>query len=170
LRLSKLIQTENGYETLRTPGKIFLEQPNDTKLFYRLLKTFVLKIRWSHFDSIRDEVLGQSGFLFLMYLLQHYGHQFRPVSFYIQHYLELLFPHLMDKVKEGNLELYELMKPVFYRFFYRFATWFGLIQFGPVSDSLMQNFQVTCIKTNFLDLLISHSPEFLKKQSKVFPD
>lgn len=157
LRLSKLLVKSEKGEILAPSAIKLLKRQDDVKLFYRLLKTYVLKVRWAYFDEQKDEVLGQSGFLMLLYLLKVKGDQFIPVSFYIHNYLELLFPNLLEEVDQGKISLQELMQIIFNRFFLRFANWFGFVKFGPGGEPFLEDFSLTCKKTPFLDEILEIS-------------
>lgn len=126
--ISRLISVSEEGLKLTPAAREILENGRDSVLYFRLLKTFCLKFRWSYFDDIPDDVFGQTGFLFLLYLIRYMGSSVQPARFYADRYLQLLFPHFTEQFSHQPDVLQEARQAVYRRFFELFALWFGFIK------------------------------------------
>ncbi len=133
LKMSKLIRTYKGKLLLTTQTKKYLMNGEYSKLFHIFLNTFTTQFNWAYNDSFEDEEIGQTGFLYLLHLVNKYGAEFRELSFYSDLYLKA-FP--VFKASEKSLFATRNDFVIAIRFFDRFAEWFGFVEIHREQNEL----------------------------------
>ncbi len=139
LKLSKLIRTYKGKLLLTTQTKKCLMNGEYSKLFHIFLNTFTTQFNWAYNDAFEDEEIGQTGFLYLLHLLNKYGLEFRELSFYSDLYFKA-FP--VFKVREESLLGLRSDFVIAVRFFERFAEWFGFVEIHREQNRLTEPVRV----------------------------
>ncbi len=105
-----------------------VEQQEFSELFHVFLEAFTNCFNWAYNDRYSNEFSGQSGFMYLLYLLHRYGEQTRNLNFYTDLYYKA-FPNLHFAGMYDYDEGYKVCEnAVYLRFFERFAVWFGLVE------------------------------------------
>lgn len=98
-------------------------------LYLDLFMAYVLKFNWGYRDGYQALPFVQQFFLFTLYVLQKYGDEFRPESFYEDLFLQA-FPILAREVEEVSYQSVEetIRRVYFYRTVVNFAVFFGLVE------------------------------------------
>ena len=131
-----------------------LTMTNGGKLYLELFTAHAWKFNWAYSDRYEDLGIIQQAFLFSLFLIQHFGEEFRSPTFYEEKFLEA-FPAALDDVeypiygtKEERFgQAYTL------RTMERFARFFGLIELDrDPSRFIGRNFKMR--KTPLLDHVI----------------
>ena len=97
-------------------------------LLKRILTEFGYRFNWSHFDGYGQNPIGQIGFGFSLILLNKYGHEKQPDSFYAEKYFTA-FPELQNVLDPVIFETMESYSAKCYslRTFDRFLKYLGLV-------------------------------------------
>lgn len=120
-----------------------------------LFMAYVMKFNWSYRDGYQEIPFLQQAFLFTLFLLQKYGGEFRPQSFYEDILLQA-FPDLFRQVEEVLYRTVEesIRQPYFYRTVENFAAFFGLAELREISKgALRKRYEVK--KLPLLDQFVS---------------
>lgn len=123
-------------------------------LYPALFVVYVLKFEWSYRDRYQEIPFVQQAFLFTLYLLQKYGGEFRPQSFYEDIFLQA-FPNLVRDVEEVPYQSVEetIRRAYFYRTVMNFAVFFGLAELREIKEGWFVRYEVK--KLPLLNQLIS---------------
>ncbi|MDR2144388.1 MAG: hypothetical protein LBP29_08470 [Treponema sp.] len=119
---SGLIRKKNGKISLTKNGKKTLEAKNFLSL---ILSTFISKFNWSYFDRYMNEMTGQFGAYYSVYLLDKYGNEKRDAGFYANKYFQA-FPKTFSK-EYSEIETSEELCYT-RRTFDRFFKYFGFLE------------------------------------------
>ena len=135
-----LIKTRAGKLSLTAKGKQLLVDHNE------LLRTMILFLFWDYntgwLDLFEDNEVGNLGRLYSLWLLHHYGEDWRDTRFYADEYSKA-FPML-------NAEYaYE------YRVFNRLFRFIGLCEINESDDFKGKNWGGKARKTELLDLMFT---------------
>ncbi len=149
LKMSKLIRTYKGKLLLTTRAKKYLINEEYSELFHIFLNTFATQFSWAYNDCFENEEIGQTGFLYLLHLINKYGVDFRELSFYSDLYFKA-FPSL--KANETSLLVIRNEFVLAIRFFDRFAEWFGFVEIHKEQNRLTDPSKVR--RTKLLSYLL----------------
>jgi hypothetical protein len=120
-KISGVIKKRNGRLTLTKKGEELLKT-DGSSLFIELFSAYTTGFNWAYFDGYDNEICGQLGFLWSLWLVKKYGSTPRKADFYAQKYLTA-FPAFRD-MDDG----YETSASCFItRFLERFCDFFGFI-------------------------------------------
>jgi hypothetical protein len=126
--LSGITRKANNRLFVTKKGKKFLESDNNLKL---VLSTWGLKFNLGYLDGYENELIGQLGFGFSLFLLFKYGNTEREIKFYSDKYFKA-FPN-MGINNDQNSNCYRV------RMFERFLKYFGIIEIrGNRSDKKLR--------------------------------
>jgi hypothetical protein len=125
LQLAGVVRKYNKKMVITKKGKSLFED-SKKQLFVTTLETFTTKFNWGYNDGYPEDV-AQTGFLFLIHLLKKYGHSFRSTNFYADYYIKA-FPAFKEVTGRYRTAEDEIRRIVEFRFFERFAIWFGLVE------------------------------------------
>ncbi len=125
LKLAKLARVYRGRLLLTKNTQALLQTDQYFELFLIFFTTFATQFNWAYNDTYEDEKIGQTGFLYLLYLIHKYGVEFRELSYYTTMYLKA-FPAF--KMREGFWFAGSSTAVLAIRFFERFAEWFGFVE------------------------------------------
>jgi hypothetical protein len=135
-----LIKTRAGKLSLTAKGKQLLVDHNE------LLRTMILFLFWDYntgwLDSFEDNKVGNLGRLYSLWLLHHYGEDWRNTGFYADEYSKA-FPML----NAGYA--YE------YRVFNRLFRFIGLCEINESDEFKGKNWGGKARKTELLDLMFT---------------
>jgi len=95
--LTGLIRKYKGKFILSRECRRLLGESGMTCVYPKLLRTYVEKFNWGYWDGYPDLGFIQQSFLFSLYLLQKYGGDWRPQTFYEDHFLKA-FPMILEEV------------------------------------------------------------------------
>lgn len=126
-------------------------------LYLDLFMAYVLKFEWSYRDGYQEIPFLQRAFLFTLFLLQKYGNEFRPQSFYEDIFLQA-FPNLVRDIEEVPYQSVEetIRRAYFYRTMENFAAFFGLAELREIpQEGWSLRYEVK--KLPLLDQLITFS-------------
>ncbi len=162
LELSGLVKKRNKKLSLTPKGKEALNK--HYKLLRSIVITFGTKFNWAYYDGCGQNDIGQLGFGFSLILLNKYGSEKRPESFYGKKYLKA-FPSLLEQIKPSRY--YTTKEEEFYqcyslRTFKRFLSYFGLIEIDAGDKWDAEKF---IKKTVLFDKLIKIQPHTSKYAS-----
>lgn len=129
-QLAGLIRKQKGKVLLTAKGRKAMAAGSVKEIYPLFFKAYIDKFDWGYQDRLEDLPFLQTTFLFSLYLLQRYGQNWRPHSFYEDAFVRA-FPTLMEEVtprpwrkpEESLRSCYTL------RMLERFANFFGLIDF-----------------------------------------
>ena len=120
--LAGLTKKRNGKLSLTKKGHKLLESANQKPaLFYCFLEAYTTKFNMGCFDGYDDNGCGQTGFLFMLWLIQKFGASIKQHDFYIKKYFKA-FPTFL-----GADETRFIFHSFETRFFTRFCNYFGFI-------------------------------------------
>jgi len=139
VKLSKLIRTYKGKLLLTTLTKKLLTNGEYSEFFHIFFNTFTTQFNWAYNDAFEDEEIGQIGFLYLLYLINKYGTEFRESSFYSELYFKA-FP--VFKARENAVFPGSSNLALTVRFFERFAEWFGFVEIHRKQNRLTEPVKV----------------------------
>lgn len=123
-----LIKKQNNCLSLTAKGKKLMSSQNRNELFRLILEHFIKSFNWSYNDRYDDEINGQFGIGFTIYLLFKYGFEERAVQFFADKYLTA-FPNIIDNFQEYPFMDKQTQFNSSYkvRAFERFLQWFNFI-------------------------------------------
>lgn len=96
-QISGLIRKANGRFLLTKICQKHLAQSGLKEVYPRLLKAYAMKFNWSYGGWDLDIPLIQQAFAFTLYLLDRYGDDWRPPSFYEDAFLKA-FPQVLSQI------------------------------------------------------------------------
>lgn len=119
-----------------------------------LFETFVRQYEWGYQDRYPEFPFIQSSFLFTLLLLTRYGDQWRPDSFYVEHYLQA-FPALLRDAPESSYWTHEELVGKCYslRTLQRFAEFLGLVEIQRIGNRILPD-EVKVRKLPLLDQIV----------------
>ncbi len=126
-QLAGLMRKYRGRFVLTRKCRDTLERTGTAGIYPQLFRSFAEKFNWGYGDGYPELPFIQQSFLFSLYLLNLYGDEERPLSFYEQNYLDA-FPALLEEVEPRPYAPVEKTAARCYslRTFERFAKFFGL--------------------------------------------
>lgn len=135
-----------GKYIIGTECQQLLKAGGQSAVYRGLFKAFITELDWGHGDGYPDQLsLIQHFWAFSLYLLQQFGDEWRPSSFYEDAFL-LAFPALVDPTLETSFQsAEEVVRAAFrHRVLRQWLPWFGLAQFEDLEpDNLLSdNFRV----------------------------
>jgi len=136
--LAGLVRKYRGRFILgRECRQLVLSAEGGVAVYPRLLEAFIREFNWGYQDRFPELEFVQRSFGFTLYLLQRFGDEERPHSFYVDAN-ERAFPQLPGELPPGRLMQPEDVVRHCYtlRTLVRFADFCGLAQVTPVSDSI----------------------------------
>lgn len=150
--------TKKKYQrfSLTKRGESVLANGVSGEVFLRLMEIYIRKYNWAYWDGFPELQIVQMSAFYTLYLLQKYGDEDRPQSFYADKFMAA-FPMAVNEFEEPIYTTRE--KEVFYCFTWRamnrFAHFFGFMEYvgEETTRSAMEKRFVR--KTPFLDDLIS---------------
>ena len=164
LHVIRLVAQKTGYLRkyknkfhLTKKGKELAEKGVSGEEFLRILEVYTMWFNWSYADFAVETDLLQPTFSFTLYLLQLYGDEYRPASYYAALTLQA-FPRLLQNVIAAGYRHIESPEETFefvytMRMLKRFAVAFGFAEMnGPREVPYEENRMVR--KTTFLDEFI----------------
>ena len=128
LKLAGFMRKRNNKLTLSQKRKVQFEKGKMSEIFFEFLQAYTTRFNWGYNDLYENDQIGQMGFLYLMYLFQKYGNDFRDLRYYCKRYYRA-FPLLyIDDNLSGGLKYGKSENIVNIRFVERFAKWFGFVE------------------------------------------
>lgn len=126
-----------------------------TALYPRLFEAFVQRYEWGYLDRYPELTFIQTSFLFTLRLLSRYGDQWRPESFYVEHYLRA-FPSLFENAPELTYWTPEQLVGKCYslRTLQRFAEFMGLVEIERIGNKLLPD-EIRIRKLALLEAVVS---------------
>jgi len=128
LKLSGIIRKFKGKLIISKQAKAELEKDQILKLFLKFFRAYTNQFNWAYNDQFENEQAGQTGFLFLLYLVNKYGAKYRDIKFYTNLYLKAFPMFAFESEEYGGIKFDEAEFIILLRFFERFAAWFGLVK------------------------------------------
>ena len=126
------------------------------EVFLRLLEIYFRKYNWAYWDGFPELQIVQISAFYTLYLLQKYGDEDRPQSFYADKFMAA-FPMAVNEFEEGGYATPEerVHSCFTWRAMGRFAHFFGFTEY--VGEDTTRSFMEERVvrKTPFLDDLIS---------------
>jgi hypothetical protein len=95
-----LIRKYQGKFILSRECRRLLGESGMSYIYPRLFRTYVEKFNWGYWDGYPELGLIQQSFLFSLYLLHRHGGDWRPQTFYEDHFLQA-FPMILEEVPAG---------------------------------------------------------------------
>jgi hypothetical protein len=124
------------------------------KIFLDLFRTYMTRLNWGYRDGYPDLAIVQVSFLFTLFLLQKYGQNFLPPSFYADIFVKA-FPMAMNEVHRDALhDPEEVVKRCYeVRALDRFARFLGFadFKFSHPMDEIFFMRDCELKKTEFVD-------------------
>lgn len=96
--LAGLIRKYKGRFILSRECRNLLSGDGLQAIYPRLLKVYAEQFNWGYRDGYDEAPFIQHAFLFSLYLLNLYGDDWRPASFYEDNFLQA-FPAVLDEIK-----------------------------------------------------------------------
>jgi len=142
---------------LRERGKKVVKNGFTMEDYFHLFKTYVWKYNWAYYDFYEEVELVQTSFLFTLYLLQIFGHVYRPKRFYAEKFLTA-FPEVLEQFQEDaewGLEPENQIKDIYIRrAINEFALGWGFAESPERADIPFTFIHDTVRKKDFLDRFI----------------
>lgn len=153
--LAGLIRKYGGKFILSKSCRHLLATEGMGAVYPQLFEAFVRRYEWGYLDRYPDFPFIQTSFLFTLLLLTRYGNEWRPDSFYVEHYLRA-FPTLLQEVPEIGYQTKEQFIGRCYslRTLERFAEFLGLVEIERVGKRFMPD-EIKIRKLPLLDQLVS---------------
>jgi hypothetical protein len=153
--LAGVIRKYRGTFILTAKYRKALAKSGPGAVYFALFKAYVHRFNWAYLDGYPELDFPRQSFLFTLYVLQKYGGQTRPHSFYEDIFIEA-FPLLLDEVTGTSyMSAEETVRHCYsYRSLADFASFFGLIEFTPTTEEYL-NRQYEVRKLPLLDQFIS---------------
>lgn len=143
--LAGLIRKYRGRFILSRECRKLLTEGGPKAIYPRLLKAFIRDYNWGYRDRYAELPFIQHAFLFSLYLLQKFGSEERPQSFYEAAFLRA-FPQILAEVPPENYFPPErtVRNSFTLRTLVRFADFCGLATVQPIEDNniLCQDYRV----------------------------
>ena len=131
--LAGLIRKQHGKLYLTKKAEKLLGAHGARSVYPLLLRTYLLKFNWAYMDRFDELPLIQQSWAFTCYLLTHFGQAERPVSFYVDRFLQA-FPLLLDEVDPTYMTAEEAVGFAYeFRALVRFLGLFGFANYSWVT-------------------------------------
>jgi len=144
-KMAGLIHKYKGRFVLTAKCKKLLKQQGVAGTYLPLLKAYTTKFNWGFRDGYDEFNIIQHSFLFILYLLQQFGAEWRPEQFYTERMIQA-FPMIMQEVHPDDCayrEPDEIINGVYTtRAIERFARFFGLAEARQAGQGLKSYSQV----------------------------
>jgi len=136
LKFAGIVRQAKGRLLLVNKWKKLLEANDLYTIYTHFYKCYTTEFNWAYNDHFDNQYTGQQGFLFLLYLLNKYGKDFRDIHFYTEKYFRA-FPMLYfkDNPLTASYSNNNAEWAVYHRFFERFAERFGLVEIGKDKEN-----------------------------------
>lgn len=125
--IAGLVRKANGKLTLTKTAKKLMATNDRSQIFKMFFRAFTDKFLWSFNDGYPEQPIGQLGWAFSLILLDKFGNQAQPATFYADKYLKAFpkfitfFDHNFSTPEEQFFRCYGV------RTFVRFFLWFGFV-------------------------------------------
>jgi hypothetical protein len=132
-QLSGFVRKINGKLTTTKKCKKLLQSDQRDKLFKVVLQTYIERFNWAYNDAYTEHPVGQLGWAFTVYLLNHFGDKPETIQFYADKYLKafpVMLLHFKKPLFENSPESW-FAKCYCTRTFERFLKWFGFVKAEP---------------------------------------
>lgn len=139
IELSGLVRKYKGKFILSRECRKILGEHGMAGIYPRLLRTYAEHFNWGYRDGYPEIDFIQHSFLFTLYLLDIYGDEWRPNSFYEDSFLQA-FPVVMREVSPLSYSTPEQTVRNCYssRCLKGFAKFLGLVEIERESDNLFE--------------------------------
>ncbi|MBT8361275.1 MAG: SEC-C domain-containing protein [Deltaproteobacteria bacterium] len=133
-QLAGLVRKYKGRLLLTKRCVKSMERNGTLELYPLLMHAYIHKFNWGYRDGYGEVTFIQQSFLFTLYLLDKYGKNWRPATFYSDNFLRA-FPMILREFESKFYEPPEdtLRKVYILRVLQRFAGFFGLADIEQVS-------------------------------------
>jgi hypothetical protein len=150
LKYAGIVRQLKGRLLLVKKWKKKLESNEYCDIYTQFFKYYTTEFNWAYADGYENEETGQVGFLFLLYLVNKYGQDFRDIHFYTEKYF-MAFPMLTieDRTFNDNNRYNDGETAINIRFFERFAERFGLIEISKNTEKSYFQREIEIKQTNF---------------------
>ncbi len=137
-QLAGLIRKYRGRFVLTKKCAGLLANTGMQGIYPLLLETHVRKFNWAYRDHYPELGIVQQSFLFSLYLLIQYGHEWRHTIFYEDCFLRA-FPMVVEEVEPRPIfsPKEDVRSCYTWRCLQNFAAFFGLAQVEPVSKDIL---------------------------------
>jgi hypothetical protein len=137
--LAGLVRKYKGKFILSRECRKLMREHGLVSIYPRLLRTYAEEFNWGYRDVYPDIDFIQRSFLFTLYLLNLYGDEWRPDSFYEDAFLRA-FPIVMGEVPPLSFSTPEetVRHCYSWRCFKGFAEFLGLAEIERESDDLFE--------------------------------
>ena len=151
LKFAGIVRQYKGKLLIVNSWKEKFETLKYSDIFFHFLKVFATEFNWEYNDGFEDEEIGQVGFLYLLYLVNRYGQDFKDLHFYTEKYFKA-FPTLAFAGKAYNADnrYSDSERAILVRFFERFAEWFGFVEIAQNPEQNYFDREIKIKKTKFL--------------------
>ena len=154
LQLSGSIRKFKGKLLITKQAKAELEKDQIPELFIRFFQAYTTKFNWAYNDRFENEAAGQTGFLFLLSLVNKYGSDKHDFKFYTNLYFKA-FPMFELESKDYDGIKYDKADfIILIRFFERFASWFGFVEMEYEKNENYHKQRIFIKKTKVLTTLM----------------
>jgi len=139
-----LIRKYKGRIVLTKKCRKALDNGDIQELYPLLFKGYCQKFNWAYRDGYEELYIIQQSFPFLLFLLNKYGSNWRPASFYSDIFLNA-FPMALEEISPSSyMEPEESLQNCFIlRSLRRFADFFGIAELERTStDPLKERFRI----------------------------
>ena len=142
--------------SLTKRGESVLANGVSGEVFLRLMRIYIRKYNWAYWDRHPELSIVQISAFYTLYLLQKYGDEDRPQSFYSDKFMAA-FPMAMNEFDESGYGTPEKWVHSCFtgRAMNRFAHFFGFMEYVGEETTRSAMEQRFVRKTSFLDDLIS---------------
>ncbi len=152
LTLSPYVKKRHNLLELTKAGQKVMQQHRSLRV-RQLLHDYTMRFNWGYLDDAQTPA-GQFGWAYSLYLLHHYGREWRNTDFYATKLLTA-FPHLGEPIEPGRLPGWSLAFERVYRwrFVEQFGVWFGLLTLQKEHPRVYYPDPLLLQKTPLLDQL-----------------
>lgn len=142
--------------SLTKRGESVLEDGISGEVFLRLVKTYTRKFNWGYRDGYPELPVVQAAAFFALHLLQQFGDEDHPLSFYADRFLAA-FPTAVKEFPERDyMSREDTVRQCFkIRAMERFAHFFGFMEYAERKPGRLIRDDEVVRKTPFLDDWIS---------------
>ena len=150
--LAGLIRKNRGRFILSRDCRKFLEVSGMAGIYPQLFRSGTLKFNWAYRDRYPELGFIQQSFLFTLYLLHRHGKDWRPDTFYEDHFLSA-FPMILKEVPpESYFTPEQTVRSCYsFRTLENFARFFGLAKVEAITTEDHFSRQLRIIKLPLLE-------------------
>lgn len=128
--LAGLVRKQHGKLYLTKKAEKLLSTHGARGVYPLLLRSYLRKFNWAYLDRFDELPFIQQSWAFTCYLLQHFGPAERPMSFYVERFLQA-FPLLLAEVEPSYMSAEEAVGFAYeFRALVRFLGLFGLASYS----------------------------------------